>query len=97
MRKLKSYWFVLFIVGIVLLISAPFWLGQVKGDKDLDLLIIDKTVPDTTYREHKGLMWLLNQQKYVQSNGERYNLKEDYIGFVPKKDQTYNIKNIPSS
>ncbi|MBW3110926.1 hypothetical protein KYJ26_03670 [Bacillus sp. MCCB 382] len=97
MRKLKSYWFVLFIVGIVLLISAPFWLWQVKGDKDLDLLIIDKTVPDTTYREHKGLMWLLNQQKYVQSNGERYNLKEDYIGFVPKKDQTYNIKNIPSS
>ncbi|MFI8687914.1 hypothetical protein [Rossellomorea sp. NPDC077527] len=97
MTKLKSYSFVLFIVGIVLLISAPFWLWQVKGEKDLDLLIIDKTVPDTTYREHKGLMWLLNQQKYVQTDGKRYDLKKDYIGFVPKKDQTFDIKNIPSS
>ncbi|MGG1630314.1 hypothetical protein [Rossellomorea sp. NRS-1567] len=97
MTKLKSYSFVLFIAGIVLLVSAPFWLWQVKNEKDLDLLIIDKTVPDTTYREHKGLMWLLNQQKYVQTNGQRYDLKKDYIGFVPKKDQTYNIKNIPSS
>ncbi|MHA7137997.1 hypothetical protein ACRTEV_12015 [Rossellomorea arthrocnemi] len=97
MTKLKSYSFVLFIAGIVLLVSAPFWLWQVKNEKKLDLLIIDKTVPDTTYREHKGLMWLLNQQKYVQTNGQRYDLKKDYIGFVPKKDQTYDIKNIPSS
>nr|WP_299743289.1 hypothetical protein [uncultured Rossellomorea sp.] len=97
MTKLKSYSFVLFIAGIVLLVSAPFWLWQVKKEKDLDLLVIDKTVPDTTYREHKGLMWLLNQQKYVQTNGDRYDLKKDYVGFVPNKNQTFDIKNIPPS
>ena len=97
MTKLKSYSFVLFIIAVVLLVSAPFWLWQVKGEKEMDLLIIDKTVPDTTYREHKGLMWLLNQQKYVHSGGKRYDLNKDYIGFVPKKDQTFRIKNIPSS
>ncbi|MCR8847795.1 hypothetical protein NQ095_05210 [Rossellomorea sp. SC111] len=97
MTKLKSYSFLLFIVSIVLLVSAPFWLWQLKKEQNLDVLIIDKTVPDTTYREHKGLMWLLNQQKYVQSNGKRYDLKKDYIGFVPGKDQTFDVKNIPSS
>ncbi|MCA0150636.1 hypothetical protein LCD52_17900 [Rossellomorea vietnamensis] len=97
MTKLKSYSFLLFIVSIVLLVSAPFWLWQLKKEQKLDVLVIDKTVPDTTYREHKGLMWLLNQQKYVQSNGKRYDLKKDYIGFVPKKDQTFDVKNIPSS
>lgn len=97
MTKLKSYLFLLFIISIVLIVSAPFWLWQIKKEQNLDLLIIDKTVPDTTYREHKGLMWLLNQQKYVQSDGKSYDLQEDYIGFVPKDNQTYDIKNIPSS
>ncbi|MGG3912589.1 hypothetical protein [Rossellomorea vietnamensis] len=97
MTKLKSYFFLLFIVSIVLLVSAPFWLWQLKKEQNLDVLIIDKTVPDTTYREHKGLMWLLNQQKYVQSNGKRYDLTKDYIGFVPEKDQTFAVKSIPSS
>ena len=97
MTKLKSYSFLLFIVSIVLLVSAPFWLWQLKKEQNLDVLIIDKTVPDTTYREHKGLMWLLNQQKYVQSNGKRYDLTKDYFGFVPEKDQTFAVKNIPSS
>ncbi|MCA1065117.1 hypothetical protein QTG56_08635 [Rossellomorea sp. AcN35-11] len=97
MTKLKSYSFFFFIISIVLIVSAPFWLWQIKKEQKLDLLIIDKTVPDTTYREHKGLMWLLNQQKYVQTSGDPYDLKEDYIGFVPKKDQTFDIRNIPSS
>jgi hypothetical protein len=97
MTKLKSYSFLLFILCVFLVVSAPFWLWQLKKEHNLDVLIIDKTVPDTTYREHKGLMWLLNQQKYVQTNGKRYVLKKDYIGFVPKKDQTFNVKNIPSS
>lgn len=57
------------------------------------MLVIDKTVPDDTYREHKGLMWLLNQQKYVQSNGEPYRLKEDYVGFVPGKRRNTASKN----
>ncbi|PFA67449.1 hypothetical protein CN378_11450 [Bacillus sp. AFS015802] len=97
MTKLKSYSFLLFIISVVLIVSAPFWLWQLKKEQELNVLIIDKTVPDTTYREHKGLMWLLNQQKYVHSGGKRYDLQKDYIGFVPKKDQTFDIKNIPSS
>ncbi|WP_317951213.1 hypothetical protein, partial [Rossellomorea marisflavi] len=69
MNNLKRYGFLIFILGIVLLLTSPFWVWQVKGKKDLDLMIVDKTVPDESYREHKGLMWLLNQQKYTQSDG----------------------------
>ncbi|BCB05613.1 hypothetical protein [Bacillus sp. KH172YL63] len=97
MRKLKVSGLILFIIGVVLVVSSPFWLWQLKSEKKLNMLVIDKTVPDDTYREHKGLMWLLNQQKYVQSNGEPYRLKEDYVGFVPGKKKEYSIKEFPSS
>ncbi|XXM70887.1 hypothetical protein ACQ0QQ_14350 [Lysinibacillus sphaericus] len=96
MTKLKLYGFLLFILGAVLLISSPFWLWQLKDDRELDVLIIDKTVPDATYREHKGLMWILNQQKYKKADGNPYKLEEDYAGFVPGAGGG-SVKELPSA
>ncbi|MCA1029824.1 hypothetical protein LCL95_02105 [Bacillus timonensis] len=88
--------FVLIMVLIVAVVSSPFWLWQLKSSKTLEVLIIDKTVPDETYREHKGLMWILNHLKYIQGDGTTYHLKKDYVGFYPKKNQEYGIREIPS-
>ncbi|MCA1055400.1 hypothetical protein LCM10_10420 [Rossellomorea aquimaris] len=96
MTKLKLYGFLLLIIGIVLAISSPFWLWQLKDKKQLDLLIIDKTVPDTSYREHTGLMWLLNQQKYTQKDGSVYELDKDYAGYIPDAGSDYE-RVLPSS
>lgn len=96
MTKLKLYGFLLFIFGIVLVISSPFWLWQLKDDRELEVLIIDKTVPDATYREHKGLMWILNQQKYTKEDGNPYKLEEDYAGFVPGAGGG-SVKELPST
>lgn len=71
--------------------DLPFWVWQVKGKKDLDLTIVDKTVPDESYREHKGLMWLLNQQKYRQSDGSSYREDTDYIGYDPKEGKPTSV------
>jgi hypothetical protein len=97
MTKLKLYGFLLFILGIVLVISSPFWLWQLKDNRALDVLIIDKTVPDTSYREHKGLVWLLNQLKFTKYNGNSYEPNEDYIGFVPEADGPSAARDLPSS
>ena len=70
-----------------LAISSPYWLWKLKPETTLNVLIINKTVPDETYREHAGLVWLLNQQKYVKQDGSRYDVKTDYVGFVPKTKQ----------
>ncbi|MGX1262944.1 hypothetical protein RKD55_000748 [Rossellomorea marisflavi] len=91
MNKLKLYGFLIFVVGIVLLLTSPFWVWQVKGKKDLDLMIVDKTVPDESYREHQGLMWLLNQQKYRKSDGGAYQEDKDYVGYDPKAEKGSSV------
>lgn len=91
MNKFKRYGFLIFIIGIVLLLTSPFWVWQLKGKKDLDLMIVDKTVPDESYREHKGLMWLLNQQKYRKSDGGIYQENQDYVGYDPKEEKGSSV------
>lgn len=84
-----------FIAVIVVGITSPFWLWAVKSNKELNVLILDKTVPDQTYREHSGLTWLLNNEKYVTSDRERYSIETSYSGFVPKEGEKYEIRNLP--
>ncbi|MHC1605174.1 MAG: hypothetical protein ACXQTP_04320 [Candidatus Methanofastidiosia archaeon] len=64
--------------------------------KELNVVILDNTVPDDTYREHKGLMWVLNNQKYVHETNEAYRYDKDYYGFFPQEDYKYEIKLMPS-
>jgi hypothetical protein len=87
--------FLLFILFILAAITAPFWVWQVKSQQTLEVLILDKTVPDETYREHKGIMWALNHLKYVQSDGTKYHLINDFVGFYPKGNDDYGIRNLP--
>ncbi|MBE4908936.1 hypothetical protein IMZ08_12780 [Bacillus luteolus] len=95
--KIKLPIFLLFILIILAAITSPFWGWQIKPKKTLEVLILDKTVPDETYREHKGVMWALNHLKYVQSDGTKYHLINDYIGFYPKKKNEYGIRNLPEN
>ncbi|WP_328589283.1 hypothetical protein [Litchfieldia alkalitelluris] len=99
MRKIntKTSYFIVEIIILILIISSPLWIWQIKSEKIVDILIIDKTVPDESYREHKGLMWLLNQQKYIQSDGTHYDMREDYVGFVPLSNKEYKVREIPEN
>ncbi|SFA52067.1 hypothetical protein SAMN05216169_10318 [Anoxybacillus pushchinoensis] len=87
----RQRWLIVYIVCIFLAISSPYWLWNIKPTTTLNVLIVNKTVPDQTYREHGGLVWLLNQQKYVKPNGTRYDVKKDYVGFMPttKKERPW--------
>ncbi len=67
---------------------------QLKKEQPLEVLILDKTVPNDTYREHKGLSWLLNHQKYTHTNGNIYDYTQDYVGFKPLPNQEYKIETI---
>ncbi|MBU9713993.1 hypothetical protein [Evansella tamaricis] len=83
---------------ILLLTGAalPFLIWHFAEETKLRIAIIDKTVPDETYREHKGLVWLLNHEKIINpNNGEHYDESIDYFGFFPLEDKEYDIKEIP--
>ncbi|MFC4403418.1 hypothetical protein [Gracilibacillus xinjiangensis] len=88
----------LFIILLLICMLSPIVLWFTTEETELDVMIIDKTVADETYREHKGLVWLLNYLKYEKADGTKYNLEEDYYGFVPnEKEKTYQIKEPPNA
>lgn len=67
------------LVTIVVFSPRLYW--QWKESTPLDVLIIDKTVPNEEYREHQGLLWFLTNEKIVKSDGQLYDGKIDYYGF----------------
>lgn len=85
----------IFVFLAVTALSSPFWLWQLKPEQTLDILIVDKTVPDKDYREHKGLTWILNNEKYTKSDGKNYSAATDYIGFRHLNQDTFSGEKIP--
>lgn len=74
---------VIIAIVFVLCICSPRLYWQWKEEKPLELLIIDKTVPTDSYREHLGLNWFLTNEKITKQNGELYDKTLDYYGYDP--------------
>ncbi|WZL72715.1 hypothetical protein QBE52_16870 [Clostridiaceae bacterium 35-E11] len=96
---MKKRWIIRGVVVslIVVIFVLPYIFWELKGEKIFNVLIVDKTVPNTTYREHKGVTWILNHFKYKKTKGDApYMVDKDYFGFMPQKGQFYEIRNLPS-
>lgn len=101
--KRKLAIFFLYIVIIIIFLTAvsagiiPIWYWNKLPSKPLNVWILDKTVPVPDYREHKGLMWVLNHNKIVwDKTGRSFRYDTDFYGFFPVDENTYDIRNIPS-
>ncbi|OOG77717.1 hypothetical protein [Algoriphagus sp. A40] len=77
-RKLWPAFLLLF--GLPLM-SYFIWL--IFPERQLEVLILDKTVVDNSYQEHAGLFWALDHLKYKKNSGEFYSKDRDYLGFFP--------------
>lgn len=94
----KTIWrIVSILLGLALLVAMPWFVWLWQPSHPLQVVILDKTVPDRSYREHKGLVWLLNQQKIVKPDGTSYRYEEDYYGFYPGEAQAFETRDIPRS
>jgi len=83
------------IVAAVVLLSLPFILWLTQQQKTLEVAIIDKTVPSESYREHKGLTWILNHNRYVTGSRTNYEKDSGYYGFMPDEaEESYEIKDV---
>jgi hypothetical protein len=78
--------FILILVFIPL-ISYLMWLFYPV--KQLEILVIDKTVPSKDYREHQVLFWAFEHLKIQNNNNDFYNQETDYFGFFPDNSATY--------
>lgn len=87
---LSRFWpLVLIVIGIPLL---SFGIWTVLPSKNLEVLVIDKTVPFTNYREHAGIFWALNHDKFIHNSGKKYELDQDYLGFFPSDNEPPGTK-----
>lgn len=72
-----------FLVLLAPLWSYVWWLLTPKTE--VGLTIIDKTVPNEEYFEHKAFNWVLHYKKVVQPGGDFYSYVTDYFGFDPRE------------
>ncbi|WP_454192706.1 hypothetical protein [Paenibacillus sp. Marseille-Q7038] len=81
------------LVLILVLINYPWIQWRANPSRTMDIAIIDKSVSDMNYNEHKGLTWILNQQKVKDRNGNGYVNDESYYGFNP--NAVNHIQSLP--
>ncbi|MDF2903106.1 MAG: hypothetical protein K0S25_744 [Bacillus sp. (in: firmicutes)] len=87
----------IYLLVFLLIITSPFWIWFLKESKSLDILIVDKTVPNQSYREHEGFVWLLNNEKLTKKNNQPYSASKDYVGFKFDKNKTYKKEGLPKN
>jgi hypothetical protein len=93
----KQTYLIIYTIVLIVIITSPFWLWKIQPSNKLNVLILDKTVPNQSYREHKGLVWILNNAKYFKNGNQPYSKVADYKGFEPLKDQKYSISSLPKN
>ncbi|TDQ18739.1 hypothetical protein DFQ04_0545 [Algoriphagus boseongensis] len=82
---LFRFWPLFFLIFGVPALSYGIWI--LFPEKSLEVIVIDKTVPKTNFREHTGIFWALNHEKFIKSDGDQYDQSLDYFGFFPSGDQ----------
>jgi hypothetical protein len=97
--KAYKYLTVLMVVIVALpLAGRLFWL--MKRSKNLDILVVNKSVTKSKKNEAKALNWTLNFEKFVDSLGDSYDYEYDYFGYFPdavtedRKIKSYKLEEI---
>jgi hypothetical protein len=77
------------IIILVVIIAIPIinliqWTFMPK--KPLDIIIVDKTVPNLDRTHHKSFNWILTNERFVKKNKKTsYSFRKDYFGFYPQR------------
>jgi hypothetical protein len=82
----KALLIVVIILAVIValpLINLIRWTFQTH--KPLDIILVDKTVPNVELDQHKSFNWILTNERFVKKENKRsYSYKNDYFGFTPK-------------
>ncbi|MBN2080994.1 hypothetical protein JW859_02180 [bacterium] len=93
----RRFWFIIALILVsAAAITIPWYSWYLAPNLDLNIAIVDKTAPFKSQREHRGLFWLLGQNKFVDTRFEDelrwYDYENDYIGFYPPDQDTIKIE-----
>jgi hypothetical protein len=85
------------VVGVIMIsfLLSPLFMYLVwvfTPERNLNVLIFDKTVLETKAQEHRSISWILTNEKYKHSLTGLYEHDIDYFGFFPNDSGKYKIK-----
>lgn len=80
---------IIFAIVLAALLVVPVinLLGWVfESQKQMNIVVVDKTVPTLDRLKHKSLFWVLKNDKFVKKDSKKaYSYKSDYYGFYPTR------------
>jgi hypothetical protein len=83
--------FRIILVLLVLLILIPFaghLLWRFDPQRQMGVILVDKSVTDICRTSHLPFIWILNHLRFAKADGKPYDLATDYYGFLPWLLQT---------
>ena len=72
------------LVLIALLIGGYILTWHLLPTREINMLVVDKTVPEPDYREHRAIFWIAAHHRYTGSEGHFYQKDKDYLGYHPE-------------
>ena len=74
-------WHVLLIIIILLGSWLVHW--PLSPCQDIKMLVVNKTVPDTDFREHRAIFWIAEHRRFSKPDGSFYRAEKDFLGYHP--------------
>jgi len=79
----QAHVFMIILLLIVVYIATWFFTPKTE----LGMLIVNKTVADTEYREHRAIHWFLKHWRFSDLQGNFLHHARDYLGYHPDSDR----------
>lgn len=97
-RLLPGAGLLVLCLAVLLLALVPSIAWRLLPPRPLGVIILDKTVPDTTYRGHRAVIWVLNHLKLMHPGSlAPYDAASDYAGFVPLTNRAWSVRPLPAA
>ncbi|SFB12561.1 hypothetical protein [Algoriphagus aquimarinus] len=78
-----------FVLLLILIPLISYLIWMVLPAKEMEIVVIDKTVPTDTYQEHQTLFWAFEYMKIQNKQGQFYAKDKDYFGFFPDESPSF--------
>lgn len=85
-KTLRIIIIILAVVVLVPVVSICFWYFQPQ--KQMNIILVDKTVPSLKRQKHKSFNWVLTSDRFVKGDTRKsYSYSKDYYGFFPSRPE----------
>jgi hypothetical protein len=68
----------------IILISSYILAWHLSPTREINMLVVDKTVPENNYREHRSIFWIAEHRRFTNRNGDFLQADSDYLGYHPE-------------